>query len=110
MFNTNGEPVGAQITNYLLEKGRVVGQVENERNFHVFYQFTKGASDDQRGVLLDLPNCRRGVNSFFPETFGLQGPESYAYTSMSNCLTVQDIDDVKDYADTIVSSIGFIFF
>jgi len=49
MFNTRGEPVGAQITNYLLEKGRVVGQIENERDFHIFYQFTKGASDDQRG-------------------------------------------------------------
>lgn len=49
MFNEQGEPVGAQITNYLLEKGRVVGQIENERDFHVFYQFTKGASDEQRG-------------------------------------------------------------
>ena len=50
MFNEKGEPVGAQITNYLLEKGRVVGQIENERDFHVFYQFTKGASDEQRGM------------------------------------------------------------
>lgn len=53
MFNTHGEPVGAQITNYLLEKGRVVGQVENERNFHIFYQFTKGASGEQRGLSLN---------------------------------------------------------
>lgn len=36
------------------------------------------------------------------ETFGLQGPEAYAYTSLSNCFEVQDIDDVKEYADTIV--------
>jgi myosin-1 len=49
MFNDHGEPIGAQITNYLLEKGRVVGQVESERNFHIFYQFTKAATDDQRG-------------------------------------------------------------
>jgi myosin-1 len=49
MFNSHGEPVGAQITNYLLEKGRVVGQIENERDFHIFYQFTKGASDEHRG-------------------------------------------------------------
>ncbi|KAG6907267.1 class II myosin [Tephrocybe rancida] len=83
MFNTQGEPVGAQITNYLLEKGRVVGQIENERDFHIFYQFTKAATDEQR------------------EMFGLQGPEAYAYTSASNCLEVSDIDDVKDYRDTL---------
>ncbi|KZT08699.1 uncharacterized protein LAESUDRAFT_49979 [Laetiporus sulphureus 93-53] len=83
MFNDHGEPVGAQITNYLLEKGRVVGQVENERNFHIFYQFTKGASDAQR------------------EAYGLQGPEAYAYTNLSNCLDVQGIDDVHDFTETI---------
>ncbi|PBL00633.1 hypothetical protein ARMGADRAFT_1042871 [Armillaria gallica] len=83
MFNAHGEPIGAQITNYLLEKGRVVGQVENERNFHIFYQFTKAATDEQR------------------EAFGLQGPEAYAYTSLSNCLEVQDINDAHDYSETI---------
>jgi myosin I len=52
MFNDHAEPIGAQITNYLLEKARVVGQVQNERNFHVFYQFTKAASVEQRGMIL----------------------------------------------------------
>ncbi|KAH9932028.1 P-loop containing nucleoside triphosphate hydrolase protein [Epithele typhae] len=83
MFNDRGEPIGAQITNYLLEKGRVVGQVDNERNFHIFYQFTKAASDAQR------------------EALGLQTPDAYAYTSLSNCLDVQGIDDVQDFNDTI---------
>ena len=36
------------------------------------------------------------------EAFGLQGPDAYAYTSMSNCLSVQDIDDVKDFSETLV--------
>ncbi|KAG8733405.1 class II myosin [Ceratobasidium sp. 423] len=83
MFNSNAEPIGAQITNYLLEKGRVVGQINKERDFHIFYQFTKGASDEQR------------------EAFGLQGPEAYSYTSRSNCLDVASIDDVKDFHDTL---------
>ncbi|CAG8616843.1 14409_t:CDS:10 [Funneliformis mosseae] len=82
-FNNNGEPVGAVITNYLLEKGRVVGQIENERNFHVFYQFTKAASPE------------------YQEQFGIQGPESYLYTSKSNCLDVDGIDDNKDYSETL---------
>ena len=64
MFNGVGEPVGAQITNYLLEKGRVVGQIENERNFHIFYQFTKGASDEQRGTFLILPLLRGSMQLF----------------------------------------------
>lgn len=83
MFNAQGEPIGAQITNYLLEKGRVVGQIENERDFHIFYQFTKGASDDMK------------------ESFGLQGPEAYAITSRSNCLEVPGIDDVEDWHETL---------
>jgi myosin I len=53
-FNGQGEPVGANITNYLLEKNRVVGQILNERNFHIFYQFTKAAPQDYRGIFLWL--------------------------------------------------------
>ncbi|KEY64244.1 hypothetical protein S7711_09037 [Stachybotrys chartarum IBT 7711] len=82
-FNSNGEPVGADITNYLLEKTRVVGQIANERNFHIFYQFTKGASSQYR------------------ETFGIQKPETYAYTSRSKCFDVDGIDDIAEFQDTL---------
>ncbi|TVY33510.1 Myosin [Lachnellula occidentalis] len=82
-FNAQGEPVGADITNYLLEKSRVVGQIKNERNFHIFYQFTKGASQEYRTNL------------------GVQMPETYVYTSKSKCLDVDGIDDLAEWRDTL---------
>ncbi|KAI1119099.1 P-loop containing nucleoside triphosphate hydrolase protein [Nemania sp. NC0429] len=82
-FNANGEPVGADITNYLLEKTRVVGQIANERNFHIFYQFAKGASENYRTM------------------FGVQKPETYAYLSRSKCFNVDGIDDLAEFRDTL---------
>ena len=82
-FNEQGEPVGAKITNYLLEKTRVVGQIANERNFHIFYQFTKAAPKEYR------------------DNFGVQQPQSYVYTSKSKCFDVPGMDDAKDFQETM---------
>ncbi|KAK0630006.1 myosin-1 [Bombardia bombarda] len=82
-FNSQGEPVGADITNYLLEKSRVVSQIVNERNFHIFYQFTKGASQNYRQV------------------FGVQKPDTYIYTNQSKCYDVDGIDDLAEFEDTL---------
>jgi myosin I len=93
-FNAQGEPVGANITNYLLEKGRVVGQILNERNFHIFYQYTKAASQDYRGRHLL-------VNVLTRDRFGVQLPEAYLYTSRSKCYNADGIDDHADFAQTL---------
>ncbi|KAG7396124.1 hypothetical protein PHYBOEH_002779 [Phytophthora boehmeriae] len=37
-FDSVGQLVGALCETYLLEKSRVVGQAEGERNYHIFYQ------------------------------------------------------------------------
>ena len=82
-FNERAEPIGAKITNYLLEKSRVVGQIMNERSFHIFYQFTKSAPKEYR------------------EMFGIQQPQSYLYTNRSKCFDVPGIDDARDFQDTV---------
>ncbi|KAG0677523.1 class II myosin [Pichia californica] len=82
-FNKIFEPVSANITNYLLEKQRIVGQINNERNFHIFYQLTKAADDNYRQI------------------FGVQQPEQYIYTAGAGCTSVDSIDDSKDFIETI---------
>src|SRR4051794_32282860 len=39
--------------------------------------------------------------NFNIETFGVQKPDSYLYTSKSNCLDVAGIDDLVDFKDTL---------
>lgn len=83
-FNpANYQPVAAHITNYLLEKQRVVQQITNERNFHIFYQFTK--------------NCPPQ----YQQLFGIQGPETYIYTSAAQCVDADGINDSKDFEETL---------
>lgn len=82
-FDTENQPSAAHITNYLLEKQRVVLQIQNERNFHIFYQFTK--------------NC----HPQYRLSFGIQGPETYVYTSAARCVDADGIDDAKDFKETL---------
>ncbi|GAV51421.1 hypothetical protein ZYGR_0AD06040 [Zygosaccharomyces rouxii] len=84
-FNSLFEPIAGNITNYLLEKQRVVGQIKNERNFHIFYQYTKGATENYR------------------QLFGVQSPEQYVYTSRAGCTSVEGIDDTKDFQATLAA-------
>ena len=80
-FDYGGDPVGGHVSNYLLEKSRVVGPAVNERNFHVFYQLTAGASQQDRTALY------------------IESPSYYRYLNGTGCLTVDGINDAADWRE-----------
>ncbi|KAJ1721948.1 class II myosin [Coemansia erecta] len=82
-FNFAGQIAGASIEWYLFEKPRVTNQSKQERNYHVFYQFMKGADKAVKDKLL--------ID---------KGPEGYAFTKKCR-QTIQGVDDRAEY-DTLV--------
>ncbi|PHJ15648.1 myosin d, partial [Cystoisospora suis] len=73
-----------QVTAFLLEKSRIVSQDQEERNYHIFYQFVKGAPP------------------FMRQKYLLQALDSYAFIN-KQCLDVQGIDDVEDFEQVVKS-------
>lgn len=47
-FDKHAVVCGGSLEHYILEKGRLVRQSPDERNFHFFYQLFAGATDDLR--------------------------------------------------------------
>ncbi|XP_021363732.1 myosin-IIIb-like isoform X9 [Mizuhopecten yessoensis] len=47
-FTISGTVIGAKITEYLLEKSRVISQARGEQNFHIFYYIHDGLSSEEK--------------------------------------------------------------
>uniref|UniRef100_A0A4W6CV20 Osteoclast-stimulating factor 1 n=1 Tax=Lates calcarifer TaxID=8187 RepID=A0A4W6CV20_LATCA len=86
-FSRGGEPDGGKISNFLLEKSRVVSQNENERNFHIYYQLIEGANAQQK------------------EGLGIMTPDYYYYLNQSGTYKVDGTNDSKDFQETMVLSL-----
>ncbi|XP_077993002.1 unconventional myosin-Ia-like [Glandiceps talaboti] len=82
-FDFKGHPLGGIITNYLLEKSRVIVQSKGERNFHMFYQLIAGAPE----LLLEELQLKKD-------------PTAYKYLNQSGCINVDTIDDKANFAET----------
>ncbi|ELU11296.1 hypothetical protein CAPTEDRAFT_226099 [Capitella teleta] len=57
-FTGNGKVTGSRLSEYLLEKSRVVHQAEDERNFHVFYYIHDGLAQEDKLGRYHLNNPR----------------------------------------------------
>ncbi len=80
-FNRFGVPLGGVVTNYLLEKSRIVRPGKGERNFHIFYQL---------------------LRSEFIGALKLSGKsDNYQYLSCSGCSTVDGMDDTDEFKTTL---------
>ncbi|KAK2703841.1 hypothetical protein QYM36_017781 [Artemia franciscana] len=79
-FDFKGDPLGGQISNYLLEKSRVIMQQSGERNFHSFYQLLLGCPDPEL--------------SKFQLT---RDPNHYHYVRQGGVSKVDSISDRADY-------------
>ncbi|XP_013374322.1 PREDICTED: unconventional myosin-Ie isoform X2 [Chinchilla lanigera] len=82
-FSPGGEPDGGKISNFLLEKSRVVMRNPGERSFHIFYQLIEGASAEQKHSL------------------GITSMDYYYYLSLSGSYKVDDIDDKREFQETL---------
>ncbi|NWI97432.1 MYO15 protein, partial [Pitta sordida] len=75
----HGIVVGTSISQYLLEKSRVVFQAHGERNYHVFYELLAGLPVEQK------------------EEMYLQEAESYFYLNQGRACDVLGKEDSQDF-------------
>lgn len=80
-FNRNALIEGARIEQYLLEKSRIVYQMPEERNYHIFYRLLAGLTADEKARL------------------HLTVAKDYHYLSQGNCLACEGMDDKQQFAD-----------
>ncbi|XP_074021093.1 unconventional myosin-Ia isoform X2 [Numenius arquata] len=87
-FDFKGEPLGGVISNYLLEKSRIVRHVKGERNFHIFYQLLAGGSAQLLQQLKLRQDCRH-YGYLNRESSGLPGVDDAAnFRAMQDAMKV----------------------
>ena len=69
---------GAKLTDYLLEKSRIVTQISDERNYHIFYELLEGLPKEQK------------------EKYGLMSADKYFYLNQGKSIIPNNYE-LKDF-------------
>eukprot|EP00057_Strongylocentrotus_purpuratus_P025453 XP_011679927.1 PREDICTED: myosin-VIIa [Strongylocentrotus purpuratus] len=79
-FQERGVIEGAKIDQYLLEKSRLVSQLSDERNYHIFYCLMSGMPDQEKKEL-ELTNAK-----------------DYYYLTQGDCIECPGRNDREDFS------------
>ncbi|KUF99223.1 hypothetical protein AM588_10011287 [Phytophthora nicotianae] len=82
-YHADGTISGATTSHFLLEKSRIVGSAESERNYHVFYQLCAGLSAEEKNALK------------------LKPASEFYFLNQGNCMQVPEINDKKDFKELV---------
>ena len=82
---------GAKLTDYLLEKSRIVSQINEERNFHIFYELLEGLPKEQK------------------DKYGLMSADKYFYLNQGGLISIDGKNDSEDF-ETLQSALQVLSF
>jgi myosin-5 len=92
-FSRAGHLLGAKTQTYLLEKVRLAFHASGERNYHIFYQLLRGATDEQKLKY----NLREG------DTGGVELPNHFHYTKQGGAPHLREFTDESGLEHTLAS-------
>ena len=78
-FHFSGAIVGANVSQYLLEKSRIVSQSDGERNYHVFYELLSGMTAEEKNG------------------YSLTQAEDYLFLNQGRSREVAEKNDAEDF-------------